>query len=146
MDIDNYEDFSELTTGSITFPFNYEVIMPIKKGILYHRSPAIDGRRGWYEGREGDDEKDEEGYTKYGKYEGEIENGKPNGKGTYTATSRGTYIGEFKDGLRDGQGTFTWYESGKFIGVYKDNRRWNGIKYDEKGNIKEKLINGKIED
>jgi hypothetical protein len=82
--------------------------MSSKKRILYERLPTVDGRRGWYEGREGDEEKDKEGYPKYNKYEGEIENGKPNGNGTCTLINGATYVGQYVDGLREGLGTFTW--------------------------------------
>jgi hypothetical protein len=78
--------------------------MSSKKGILYERLPSVDGRRGWYEGREGDEEKDKEGYPKYNKYEGEIENGKPNGNGTCTLINGATYVGQYVDGLREGLG------------------------------------------
>ena len=144
--------------------------MSSKKGILYERLPSVDGRRGWYEGREGDEEKDKEGYPKYNKYEGEIENGKPNGNGTCTLINGATYVGQYVDGLREGLGTFTWsihapdgggvyeggyknnrrngkgkrtYRDGSILeGYWKDNKFWNGTKYDKEGNISGKYVNG----
>jgi hypothetical protein len=49
--------------------------MSSKKGILYGRSTS------WREESNGVYEKDKEGYFTENKYEGEIENGKPNGNG-----------------------------------------------------------------
>ena len=78
--------------------------MTSKKGILY-------GRTSWSEEpRDGVYEKDKEGYFNDNKYEGDIENGKPHGNGTWTQTDGATYVGQFVDGLREGIGTFTWSE------------------------------------
>ena len=93
--------------------------MSSKKGILYERLPSVDGRRGWYEGREGDEEKDKEGYPKYNKYEGEIENGKPNGNGTCTLINGASYVGKFVDGLRERDLGFHL--------VYSCTRLWRGL-------------------
>ena len=82
--------------------------MSSKKGVLYQSFPSVDGRRGWYEGREGDEEKDKDGYPKYNKYEGDIENGKSYGNGTCTLINGASYVGQFVDGLIEGNGTFTW--------------------------------------
>ena len=54
-----------------------------------------------------------------GKYEGEIENGKPNGQGTFT----------FTDGI-------------KWVGEFRGNKPWNVSLFDKKGNIKMKWVNG----
>ena len=144
--------------------------MSSKKGILYERLPSVDGRRGWYEGREGDEEKDKEGYPKYNKYEGEIENGKPNGNGTCKLINGATYVGQYVDGLREGLGTFTWsihapdgggvyeggyknnrrngkgkrtYRDGSILeGYWKDNKLWNRKKHDKEVNISGKCVNG----
>ena len=39
-----------------------------------------------------------------GRYKGEIENGKPNGQGTYNTTKGHKYVGEWKDGKEHGHG------------------------------------------
>ena len=116
--------------------------MSKSQGVLYHRCPTVDGLMGWYS--------TESSNPPDCKYEGEIENGLPNGSGTYTKTDGATYVGHFKDGLREGQGTFTWpddapVDAGKFIGEYKDNRRWNGTIYDKEGNIVYNYVNGEME-
>ena len=54
------------------------------------------------------------------KYEGQVENGKPNGQGTYTSSNGEKYEGE-----------------------WKDEKPWNGTYYDKDGNIKGKFVNGK---
>ena len=88
-------------------------------GVLY--MGYRNGKVGYYkeklEGVESKDNKD------FGKYEGEMKNGVPNGQGTSTYTDGGKYVGEFK---------------------YGDT--WNGIYYDKNGNILEKTVNGKTID
>ena len=54
------------------------------------------------------------------KYQGEVENGVPNGLG------------------------FIYYPSGrKFVGSWKNGEIWNGIEYDNYGNIIYRWVNGK---
>ena len=73
----------------------------------------------------------------FGKYEGEINNGEPNGQGTYTCTDGQRYIGEWKLGIWNGQGTETFPDGKKYIGDFKDGSKhgrgtytWsNGRKY-----------------
>ncbi len=77
------------------------------------------------------------------KYVGEHKDGKPNGQGTRTFNDGGTYVGEWKDGQMDGQGTETYTSGGKYVGSWKDGYSWNGLHYDENGNITGKVINGK---
>jgi len=98
------------------------------------------------------------------KYKGQVENGKPNGQGTYTNPDgdmyegefkdgeewNGTYTwydgrkyyGEFKDGKKHGQGTYTISTGGKYIGEWKDGERWNGTLYNKEGKIIGKFMNG----
>jgi len=97
--------------------------MNSKIGILYGREDH------WSEEPQGGVyEKDKRGYYNDHKYEGEIENGKPNGNGTWEMGNGATYVGQWVNGLREGLGTFTWSEkspeSGKsYEGEYKNNRR-----------------------
>ncbi len=80
------------------------------QGILFFRKE--NGELGYFEN--GDEDKDR-------KYVGEIENGLPNGQGTYTWSDGRKYEGEHKDGERQGQGTYT-FPSGdkyKYIGEWK---------------------------
>ena len=97
--------------------------MSSKKGILY-------GRTSWSEETEDGEvyEKDKEGSFNYNKYEGEIENGKPHGNGTWTMSDGSTYVGQFVNGLREGIGPFTWSKDGtwsgkSYEGLWKDNRQ-----------------------
>ena len=99
------------------------------------------------------------------KYEGDVENGKPNGVGFLTTTNGGKYIGEWKDGFvngqgtftyrdggvyegewkggeRNGQGTFTWKDGEKFVGEWMMDVRRNGTGYDKNGNITYKYVYG----
>ena len=86
-------------------------------GVMYFG--LRNGVLGYYKGKwdliESEHNKD------YSKYEGEIKDGKPNGKGTETSTNRGKYIGEFKNG--------------KWI---------NGEYFNKDGKIGVKYINGKM--
>ena len=85
--------------------------MTSKKGILY-------GRTSWSEEPQGGVyEKGKDGYFNDNKYEGEIENGKPHGNGTWTMSDGATYVGQFVNGLREGIGTFTWSEKGSKSGT-----------------------------
>ena len=99
------------------------------------------------------------------KYKGQVENGKPNGLGTYTfndgrkyvgnwidgeQNGQGTlsspngekYEGEWKDGLMHGQGTYNWLYGKKYVGEWKDGEKWNITNYDRYGNIMGKWVNG----
>ena len=65
----------------------------------------------WYEN---DDD------NRIGKYKGEVEEGLPNGQGTYITTKGHKYVGEWKEGKYHGQGTLTYPNGRKYIGEYKD--------------------------
>jgi hypothetical protein len=86
---------------------------------------------------------DKEGCFPENKFEGEIENGQPNGNGIWTQCCGSKYVGQFVNGLREGIGTFTWSIHspngvGMYEGEYKKNRqsgkgirtRSDGSKYD----------------
>ena len=67
-------------------------------------------------------------YYNQNKYEGEIEDGKPHGDGTWTMGNSAVYVGQWVNGCREGLGTFTWSKfgpgSGKsYEGEHKDDRR-----------------------
>jgi hypothetical protein len=105
-----------------------------------------------------------------GKYEGEIKNGKPDGKGYFSKPKWGSFDGRWSDGNPSqgtekwyngneysgeynkngihGQGTFTWSDGGKYVGEWKDDKRTgqgtftypNGGKYI--GEFKDNKMNG----
>ena len=77
------------------------------KGVLFLKN--VDGKMEWVNGDSGNE----------GKYEGEIENWKPNGIGNITYLIGIKYEGEFKDG-----------------------EKWNGTVYDNDGIKKSKYVNG----
>ena len=58
------------------------------------------------------------------KYQGEVENGVPNGLGFII----------YPDGI--------WKGGDKYVGSWKGGQMWNGIYYDNKGNIFGKQVNG----
>ena len=124
------------------------------QGTLFFRKE--NGELGYF--GNGDEDKDR-------KYVGEIENGLPNGQGTYTWSDgrkcvgeykdgkpngqgiftdpNGTmYVGKYKDGKKHGQGTYTLPDGYKSVGEWRVNQLWNIIKYDKDGNIIGKWVNG----
>jgi hypothetical protein len=61
-----------------------------------------------------------DGDNRYGRYKGEIENGKPNGKGMVKTMENEDYEGEWKDGMMHGQGTFTNHKGEQYVGKFKN--------------------------
>jgi len=110
-----------------------------EQGILYTNTPRSkwdDRVREWTSN--GNDKS-------HGKYEGEILNGLPNGKGIYSWFDINKYIGEFKNGMFHGQGTFFSSPSKiKIVGEYKKDKEWNTIRTNKDGEIIGKYVNGKL--
>ena len=102
------------------------------------------GKIGWFE--------TESLYPPDRYWEGEIENGVPNGKGTFFTPDsysevefyngskfEGTYEnGESKEGI------FTWSRGNKYIGTYRNNKKWNGKMIDGDGYENIKYVNGEV--
>ena len=75
------------------------------------------------------------------KYEGDVENGVPNGLGIlYYPDGTDTYLGDY--GRRGGVGTYIFSDGRKYVGEWKNGEKWNGTLYDKDGNIKYKWVNG----
>ena len=116
--------------------------MNSKIGILYGREDH------WSEEPQGGVyEKDKRGYYNDHKYEGEIENGKPNGNGTWEMGNGATYVGQFVNGLREGFGTFTWSEKGpksgtSYEGEWLNNRQHGKGKLIYESDIKDGFEGG----
>ena len=66
----------------------------------------------------------------------------PHGFGVEKIDNQIVYVGEWKNGKYHGQGTFTFKYGEKFVGEWKDDKEWNGIYYDQNGNIIGKWVNG----
>ncbi|SVC57658.1 uncharacterized protein METZ01_LOCUS310512, partial [marine metagenome] len=101
--------------GTIIEKFeNGELVVSI--GVLYRgwRNAKVGFYKEKWEGVESEDNED------FGKYEGEINNGIPNGQGTYTGSDGQKYIGEWKEGKWNGQGTETLHDGKKYVGEFKD--------------------------
>ena len=126
-----------------------------QKDVLF--MGEVNGQMGWVENTD----------RSYGKYVGEIKNGKPNGQGKLTRNDgeemegdwkdgvlhgKGTrtfpvglkYVGEYKNGIRHGQGTQVHPYGWKYIGEWNNGDMWNGIRYDKNGKIEYKYVKGKI--
>jgi hypothetical protein len=103
------------------------------KGVLFYR--RVNGKWGWHENGNED---------YHSKYEGEIENGKPKGQGTYTFPDGRKYVGEWKNGTWNGEGTYSYPDGRKHLGEFREGKEWNVIGYDQNGNEKIKWVNGKI--
>ena len=56
------------------------------------------------------------------KYQGDVENGKPNGLGVLIHPNGGKYVGSWKDGKENGQGTITYSSGNKYVGSWKDGK------------------------
>ena len=102
-----------------------------EKGVLYQR--WVGGKFRWF--KIGNEDKE-------GKYVGEIENGKPNGQGTFTFPDGEYYVGSWKDGKKHGQGIYNYINGTKKVGEWKENGEWNVIFYN-RGWIVHKWVNGK---
>jgi len=107
------------------------VVEEKEKGVLYQR--WVDGKFRWY--KIGNEDKE-------GKYVGEIENGKPNGQGTFTFPDGEYYVGSWKDGKKHGQGIYNYINGTKKVGEWKENGEWNVI-FNNRGWIVHKWVNGK---
>ena len=57
------------------------------------------------------------------KYEGDVENGVPNGLGLWIHPIGNKYVGEWKNGKYNGQGTFSWSNGNKYVGEFKDGKQ-----------------------
>ena len=138
-------------------------------GILYYRGneKELRERSDWNE--LSDNEKKELGYKvrRFGElgwfeteslyppdqyYEGEIENGVPNGKGTFFTPDSYSEV-EFYNGSKfegtyengeSKEGTFTWSRGNKYIGTYRNNKKWNGEMIYVDGNENAKYVNGEV--
>ncbi|MBT6855937.1 MAG: hypothetical protein HOA09_10280, partial [Nitrospina sp.] len=96
----------------------------IEEGILF--TYKKDGKWIWLEnGNVGDG----------GKYEGQIENGKPNGRGSLIYRNGTRYEGEFKEGRWNGEGTFTFPDGEKWVGEFRKDAPWNINWYNKSGKI-----------
>ena len=87
-----------------------EPVVQVEKrqtGVLFERK--VNGKWGWHE--VGDETKDH-------KYVGEIENGKPHGRGNITFADGDQYVGKFKDGQKHGQGTLTTPDGDRYVGKF----------------------------
>ena len=118
-----FGDYIKEGLGSLTYPDGQKYVGEWKDGIQHGQGT----------------------YTFSGgsRYVGEFKDGLPNGQGTETQSDGTKYVGEWKNGKFNGQGTLTFPDGGKYVGEYKDDKRWNGIYYDQNGNILEKWVNGK---
>ncbi len=123
------------------------LFLSLENGELVYYEEGDDDNEGKYVGEIDNGEPNGQGtfiWSDGTKYVGEYKNGLPNGHGTETWSDGSKYVGEFKDGKWDGQGTITWSDGTKYVGEYKDKKRWNGIYYDQYGNIRGKTVNGKL--
>lgn len=69
--------------------------------------------------------KNSRGNLQQGKYSGNMERGKPNGHGFWTATveTHGTYEGEFCEGVAQGMGQRQWPTGGSYVGQFEDGQK-----------------------
>ena len=126
------------------------IVIRVKKGILFRDTPFskfVEGGKKWFKtGNEKTQVKYEgdiengipNGYGSFAvpsgdKFVGEYEDGLRNGQGTYTWSDGDKYVGEWNDNHKHGQGTFTWSDGDKYVGEFKDGNKWNGTYYNKQG-------------
>ena len=61
-------------------------------------------------------------YDDGSEYQGEWQDGKRHGIGTYISPNRTIYEGEWVNGSLSGQGTCTWSDGAKYVGQWKDGK------------------------
>ncbi len=66
----------------------------------------------------------------FGYYEGEVKNGKPNGKGVFYSNSGTVYEGECVNGKKHGQGTMFWPSGDVYSGGWKNDLKCGFGTYD----------------
>ena len=81
-------------------------------------------------------------YYEDGNYEGEWENGKPNGKGCYKARDGEKFEGRFLDGEFHGQGVLSFPDGVVYEGEWKQGQPWNIIGYNKDREIIVKYAEG----
>ena len=83
------------------------------------------------------------------KYEGEVENGVPNGLGIMIFPKgiwkdhrgyKDKYVGSWKDGGYNGYGIERYYDGRWEVGEWKNGKEWNTTYYTKKGNIIGKYV------
>ena len=81
-------------------------------------------------------------------YNGEAENGKPNGMGIMSFPDGRKYVGQWKDGKEHGLGALSYVmgerKGEKYEGEFKDGKMWNIIKYFRRNLTKIFMIGPKI--
>ena len=63
-------------------------------------------------------------------------------KGVGEKDTNPVYKGEVENGVPNGQGSFTFISGSKYIGEWRNGDMWNGTSYYKNGNIKRKFVNG----
>ncbi len=126
---------SDLKTGCKVwnqYPQNFESIswsgsctneLAQGKGVLqWYEGGGRHGNR--YEGELKDGKANGRGVYTWlgGRYEGEFKDGNWNGKGVLT-NSHSNFEGEFKDGKFDGAGAYTWNDRYHYEGQWKDGKK-----------------------
>ena len=56
------------------------------------------------------------------KYVGELKNGKLHGQGMLVAPHGDQYVGQYKDGKLHGKGTYTWSNGNRYVGEWKEGK------------------------
>ena len=62
-------------------------------------------------------------YPNIGRYEGEVKNGKPEGKGILYINGGDRLEGDFKNGIPEGKGIYYYNNGDRYEGDYKNDKR-----------------------
>jgi len=76
------------------------------------------------------------------KYEGQVKDGIPHGKGIMVGPNQSKYVGEFKEGRMSGSGSINSFDGKKMVGEFREDKPWNTIGYDKNGNIFVRIVKG----
>lgn len=69
----------------------------------------------------------------WGRSEGELRNGKLNGRGAMIWVNGSRYDGELRDNLPNGRGTFTWADGTRYVGNWANSKPHGFGTYTESG-------------
>jgi hypothetical protein len=62
-------------------------------------------------------------YANGDRYEGEVRDDKPNGRGVYTWPDGRRYDGEWRNGKRNGHGVYTWHDGRRYDGEWRNDKK-----------------------
>ena len=81
-------------------------------------------------------------YESGNRYDGDWVDGRRSGNGTMTWANGDRYEGNWANGIQSGKGTYTWANGGRSEGIFIDGKFTNGIENDRDGAVVATYVNG----